>query len=117
VSYYGYDNGSSYASTSSRFVPAETYATTTPSTKTKLTLHVPADAKVTLAGVTTKQSGEVREFSTDKLPSGQTWQNYTVHVETVRDGKTIAQDRQITLTGGRDQELSFDMAGAQVAQL
>jgi uncharacterized protein (TIGR03000 family) len=117
VSYYGgYSNDGEYAQ-STRFVPAGTYAATAAPAKTKLTLHVPAEAKVTLAGIATKQAGDVREFSTDKLASGQAWQNYMIHVEVVRDGKTVAQDRQITLTGGAQQELSFDFGGEQVAQL
>ena len=88
-----------------------------PATKTKLTLHVPAEAKVTLAGVATKQGGEVREFSTSKLAAGQAWDNYTVHVEVVRDGKTLTQDKKITLTGGSAQELSIDFGAAQLAQM
>ena len=112
---YGGTVVSEYAQ-SSRFVPAGTYAAVA-APKTKLTIRVPAEAKVTLAGIATKQAGEVREFSTDKLASGQAWQNYTIHVEVTRDGKTVAQDRQITLTGGAQQELSFDFGGEQVAQL
>ena len=102
---------SGYASNSSaaRFAPAGEYAANeVAAPKTKLTLHVPAEAKVTLAGVATKQGGEVREFSTSKLASGQAWDNYTVHVEIVRDGKTLTQDKKITLTGGSAQELSID---------
>jgi uncharacterized protein (TIGR03000 family) len=115
---YGGEVVSEYAQ-SSRFVPADIYAASNvaPPAKTKLTLHVPAEAKVTLAGVATKQAGQVREFSTDKLAAGQAWQNYTIHVEVVRDGKTVAKDKQITLTGGAQQELSFDFGGEQVAQL
>ena len=85
--------------------------------QTKLTLHVPAEAKVTLAGVATKQTGEVRQFSTSQLAAGQAWQNYTVHVELVRDGKTLTQDRQITLTGGTAQDLSIDFGGSQLAEM
>jgi uncharacterized protein (TIGR03000 family) len=113
----GYSSDASGYAQSTRFVPAGTYAATATPAKTKLTLRVPAEAKVTLAGIATKQSGDVREFSTDKLASGQAWQNYTIHVEVTRDGKTVAQDRQITLTGGAQQELSFDFGGDQVAQL
>jgi len=83
--------------------------------KTTLTVHVPADAKITLAGVPTKQSGETREFATTKLAPGQTWNNYTVRVEVTRNGKTLAQDRTIMLTGGESQELSFDVGGMQLA--
>mgnify|MGYP000562329588 CR=1 FL=1 len=84
---------------------------------TKLTVRVPSDAKVTLAGTPTKQTGEVREFATGRLSAGQTWDNYIVHVEVTRDGKTLAEDRTIMLTGGQAQELSFDLGGTQLAQV
>jgi uncharacterized protein (TIGR03000 family) len=83
--------------------------------KTTLTLRVPADAKVTLAGVETKQSGDVREFATNRLANGQTWSNYNVHVEVTRDGKTLSQDRLVMLTGGDSQELTFSLGGMQLA--
>ncbi len=63
----------------------------------------------------TKQTGEIREFATNRLAAGQTWSNYTVHVEVTHDGKTISQDRTILLTGGQSDELTFDMGGMQVA--
>ncbi len=94
--------------------PAPTLATAAPA-KTSLTVHVPADAKITLAGVQTKQTGEVREFATNRLAAGQTWSNYNIHVEITRDGKTMSQDRTILLTGGQSQELSFDLGGMQLA--
>jgi uncharacterized protein (TIGR03000 family) len=90
---------------------------TASSDTTKLTLRVPADAKVTLAGSETKQSGEVREFSTTKLAPGQSWDNYTVSVAVVRDGQTVEQERTLTLVGGKSQELSFDFDGMQIAQM
>jgi uncharacterized protein (TIGR03000 family) len=116
---YGGEVASGYASNSRsmQFVPAGVNASSDNAAPaaTKLTLHVPAEAKVTLAGVTTKQTGEVRQFSTSQLAAGQAWQNYTVHVELVRDGKTLTQDRQITLTGGTAQELSIDFGSSQLA--
>jgi uncharacterized protein (TIGR03000 family) len=105
---YGYSDG----------VVVESYAVSNAApAKTKLVLRVPSDARVTLAGAETKQSGDVREFSTMKLASGQAWQNYTVHVEVTRDGKTLAEDRQITLTGGEVQELAIDFDAIQLAQV
>ena len=87
--------------------------------KTRLTLHVPADAKVTLAGVETKQTGEVREFATSKLAAGQSWGEYKVVVETTRDGKTLVEERTINLIGGQDQDLAVNFendSNQQVAQ-
>ena len=123
VSFGGYGGGVEFGyasnSRSTQSVPAGVYASsdTAAPAQTKLTLHVPAEAKVTLAGVATTQTGEVRLFSTSQLAAGQAWQNYTVHVELVCDGKTLTQDRQITLTGGTAQDLSIDFGGSQLAEM
>jgi len=111
---YGYADGGYYVSNTTEQGSAPTLVTTNP-VKTMLTVRVPADAKITLAGVQTKQTGEVREFATNRLAPGQTWSNYTVRVEITRDGKTLSQDRTILLTGGQSQELDFNLGGMQVA--
>jgi uncharacterized protein (TIGR03000 family) len=82
-----------------------------------LTLRVPAEAKVTLAGVETKQTGEVRQFATSKLASGQNWNDYKVVVEVTRDGKTQREERTLKLTGGQDQELAVDFASDASTQV
>lgn len=87
-----------------------------PVVRTQLTLKVPAEAKVTLAGVETKQSGEVRQFSTTRLAAGQAWQNYQIVVELDREGQTLREERTVTLTGGRAQELSIGFADTTLAQ-
>jgi uncharacterized protein (TIGR03000 family) len=94
----------SYVSTSK---PTRTIASA-PAVKTRLTLHVPAESKVTLAGVETKQSGDVRQFATTKLASGQVWDGYKVVVELNRNGETLREERLIKLTGGKAQDLSID---------
>ena len=53
---------------------------------TSLTLRVPADAKVFLAGNATGSTGEVRHFETATLAAGQVWRNYEVKVQAVVDG-------------------------------
>jgi len=83
--------------------------------KTKLTLRVPADAKVTLAGAETNTPGTVREYSTTKLSNGSQWSDYKVVVSVVRDGRMQAKEQTITLIGGENRELSFDFDSAQVA--
>lgn len=95
----------------------ESYARSQPAVKTSLTLNVPADAKVTLAGVETKQTGEVRQFTTSTLASGQAWENYTIEIELERDGQVLREERTITLTGGQSQELSIEFDSVQLAQL
>jgi uncharacterized protein (TIGR03000 family) len=120
VSYY---DGGGYARSNrvirERVVVREPRPTTiaaAPAVKTRLTLRVPAEAKVTLAGVTTKQTGEVRQFSTDKLSAGQVWDDYKVVVEMERDGQTVREERTLKLTGGMPQELAIDFASDQLAQ-
>ncbi|HZZ27707.1 MAG TPA: TIGR03000 domain-containing protein [Pirellulales bacterium] len=83
--------------------------------KTKLTLHVPADAKVYLAGSGTSATGEVREFTTSKLVLGAEWKNYTVRVVSNIDGRDVSKDETITLTGGEVRDLTFDFNSNPVA--
>jgi len=108
------------------YVVSDGYVSTTPTrsttvaksaAKTRLTIHVPADAKVTLAGVETKQTGEVRSFSTNRLPAGQIWDDYKVVVETEVNGQPMRQERTIKLTGGQAQDLTMTFADStQLAQ-
>src|SRR5262249_6646520 len=59
---------------------------------TSLTLHVPADAKVFLSGNPTNLTGEVREFTTTKLTSGDAWSDYTVRIELERNGQMLTKE-------------------------
>jgi uncharacterized protein (TIGR03000 family) len=81
---------------------------------TKLVLNVPAEAKVTLAGVDTKSSGASREFVTSLL-AGSPWTNYSVRVELERDGQTLVDERTVTLYPGDHQVMTIDFAATQVA--
>lgn len=87
-----------------------------PAVKTRLTLHVPADAKVTLAGVDTKQTGEVRQFATTNLKAGEAWDDYAVVVEMEQGGQMLREERTIKLMGGQAQELSIEFDSTQLAQ-
>lgn len=78
---------------------------------TELTLHVPAGATVTLAGAETHQEGEVRTYATNSLAPGQEWDGYVVRVELKQDGKTLVEEKTISIVGGKTYELSFDFAG------
>ena len=98
--------------------PASTVVVSSaPAVKTRLTLHVPADAKVTLAGIETKQTGEVREFATSKLASGQNWNDYKVVIEVTRDGKNLREERTINLVGGQSQDLAVNFQNDSTQQV
>ena len=122
---YSYDGGyygGGYASTrviyegvaSSR--ASSTVVASAPAVKTSLTIHVPADAKISLAGVDTKQSGELRQFATTRLAAGQTWDGYKVVVEMNKNGQTLHEERTIKLVGGEAQELSINFDSTAVAK-
>jgi uncharacterized protein (TIGR03000 family) len=86
---------------------------------TKVTLHVPAAAKVTLAGAATQQSGETRTFITNTLKSGQKWDGYVVKVEMEQNGKMVTEEKTLNVEGGQSYELSFNFAAdsTQVASV
>lgn len=84
---------------------------------TTLTLNVPADAKVFLAGSETTSSGEVREFTTTKLAAGQAWENYTIRVTFEQDGQTINREKTITLAAGDNQVVDFNAEAQLVASV
>jgi uncharacterized protein (TIGR03000 family) len=85
------------------------------SAETSLTVHVPADAKVYLAGNSTKATGETRIFRTTGLSGGKSWEGYTVRVELERGGRTLTEERTISLKAGQSQELRFDFDADKVA--
>ncbi len=88
---------------------------------TRLTLEVPEDARVFLAGQATKTTGTERTYDSGVLNSGEAWPGYTVRVEWNHEGRTQVQERTVTLEGGQDHHLAFDFANgsldAEVAQL
>jgi uncharacterized protein (TIGR03000 family) len=96
-------------------VVESTEPATTESASTELKLSVPADAKVTLAGTATQQTGEERQFSTTRLAPGQAWENYVILVELEVEGRKIQQERTITLIGGETREEAFEFDAALLA--
>lgn len=88
-------------------------ATTAP--ETVVTVQVPEDAKVFLAGNETSGQGAVRVFRTHKLASGTEWSGYNVRVSVERNGKTITREQTLTLKAGDKPSLTFDFDAPQVA--
>ena len=76
--------------------------------KTELTLSVPEDAKVYLAGSATSQRGALRTYATHRLNEGQSWDGYTIRVEVERNGKTEVKEETVTIIGGEKYELAFN---------
>ncbi len=72
--------------------------------ETVLTLNVPADAQVVLAGNTTKTGGELRTYRTKELTNGQVWEDYTIVVT----HQGITKEKTIRLIGGDELQVSFN---------
>jgi uncharacterized protein (TIGR03000 family) len=85
------------------------------STRTKLTLNVPADAKVYLAGQETSSTGERREFVSSKVTGGGKWDSYSIRVVANLNGQSMEKEQTIKLIPGEDQELTIDFDAAEVA--
>jgi uncharacterized protein (TIGR03000 family) len=83
--------------------------------ETSLTLRVPEDATVTLAGNPTSATGDVRVFRTTSLAAGEEWSNYVIRVTVDRDGEMLAREETIALKAGEARELTFDFEAPQVA--
>ncbi len=86
-----------------------------PAPETVLTLHVPEDARVFLAGNEARGTGEVRTFRTTKLADGQSWNDYTVRVLVNRDGTELSKEERITLNAGDSRELKINFDEDQLA--
>lgn len=80
------------------------------SVATTLTLEVPENAQVRLAGVETKSAGKVRVFATNRLAAGQKWEDYKVEVTVDQDGQSITKHETLTLNAGETRTVSFDFA-------
>jgi uncharacterized protein (TIGR03000 family) len=83
--------------------------------ETTLTLNVPEDAEVRLAGNAIEGTGPVRVFKTERLSAGEVWTDYTVEVSVERNGETVNRSKTITLRAGDSQRLDFDFDVPQVA--
>lgn len=82
---------------------------------TRVTIHLPTDAKLYLSDRESRQSGETRTFTTTALAKGDVWENYTVRAVAVRNGRTVSQERTITLRPGDDQDVRFDFDAPTLA--
>jgi uncharacterized protein (TIGR03000 family) len=75
---------------------------------TSLTVHVPEEATVWLAGNMTDSSGTTRTFETSSLPAGSTWDDYEIRVVTKHNGHENVSSKVIELAAGDTVEVSFE---------
>ena len=92
------------------FTAAQTAAA--PEARTTLVVHLPADAKLFLAGQETKATGTVREFSTTRLPAGSEWNTYAIRAVVERDGHEEVREETVQLKAGELRDITIDFTAS-----
>ncbi len=72
----------------------------------KVTVQLPADAKLFIDNVACPLTSEKRSFDTPALQPGRQYY-YTVRAEAVRGGTTVSQTQRIVVEAGKDVAVSF----------
>ncbi len=80
--------------------------TTLDTTKAKLVVELPANAKLFIDDMPMKNATGVRSFNTPSLEPGQAYY-YMVRVETVREGKTVSETRRVVVRAGQVARADF----------
>jgi len=83
--------------------------------QTRLTLHVPSNAKVYLSGNKTVSTGPTRQFVTTTLANGKEWKDYTIRVTVQRNGQLLTQERTVSLQAGDSRSVQFDFNETKLA--
>jgi uncharacterized protein (TIGR03000 family) len=70
-------------------------------------VSLPADARLTVNGATTKSTSATRTFVSPPLPAGSTFY-YRLKAEMMRDGKPITSTRRIAVRAGEETHVTLD---------
>jgi uncharacterized protein (TIGR03000 family) len=76
------------------------------STKAKLVVELPENAKLFIDDMPMKTASGVRSFNTPELEPGQAYY-YMVRVETIHDGKTVSETRRVIVRAGQVARADF----------
>jgi uncharacterized protein (TIGR03000 family) len=125
--YDGYDYAASgYAPAAAHTMPPAGWAKTVPSpkqdkeaaasTRAKLIVEVPADAKLYIDDQLTQTGSDRRVFSTPELEVGRAY-HYVVRAEVTRDGRKVEQTKRVIVRPGEEALASFtDMDAVAAAR-
>lgn len=72
----------------------------------RITVRLPADAKLSVDGVECPLASDTRAFETPRLQPGQKFY-YTVKAEVVRDGKPVSETKRVIFEAGRQIDVEF----------
>lgn len=82
----------------------------------RLTISVPADARVMINGRPTESTGAHREYISHGLVSGLTYK-YEVCAQVTRNGKTLEETKVVILTAGANEGVAFRFQAKSEAQV
>jgi len=80
----------------------------------RVSVRLPADARLLVDGVACLLTSSKREFDTPKLEPGRRYA-YTLKAEVVRDGQTLTEEKQVILQAGRKVMVEFTKLRAEAA--
>jgi uncharacterized protein (TIGR03000 family) len=76
------------------------------SSRAKLIVELPPDAKLYIGGLLMSKTSDVRSFNTPVLKRGQSFY-YMVRAEVIRDGKPVTQTRRVIVRAGQTVRANF----------
>jgi uncharacterized protein (TIGR03000 family) len=79
-----------------------------------IVVSLPADARLTVDGAPTNSTSDRRTLVTPELEFGATYV-YTMRAEIVRDGRTLAENQDVTVRGGETSAIQFQFSNQTVA--
>lgn len=77
----------------------------------RITVRLPADARLFIDHVECPLTSPVRAFNTPKLEPNQAY-TYTLRAELTRDGETVRERQAVLVSAGRQVEVDFTRLGA-----
>jgi uncharacterized protein (TIGR03000 family) len=82
----------------------------------RVTVLLPADARLSVDGVALRAGSAKRTFDTPKIEPGRSY-HYTFTAEVVRDGQTHTRNRRVYVEAGKEATVDFkDLASVQAAR-
>lgn len=72
----------------------------------RITVRLPADAKLFVDNTECPLSSAVRTFATPKLEQGKKYY-YTLKAEAKQNGQTVVQSQRVTMTAGQQVNVDF----------
>jgi uncharacterized protein (TIGR03000 family) len=87
-----------------------------PADVARVTVLLPADARLSVDGVALRAGSAQRTFDTPKIEPGRSY-HYTFTAEVVREGQTHTRNRRVYVEAGKEVTVDFkDLAAVQAAR-